>query len=65
MEPTRAEVSSKRLDRHRGSSEGQAAERTNVLFERRGAKAHPGTWTRYLDAAPNAAPVPGDQLPED
>lgn len=42
-----------------------AVETAHALFERRAAKAQPGAWTRHLDAAPDVAPVPGDELPED
>ncbi|MDE0007749.1 MAG: pilus assembly protein HicB [Gammaproteobacteria bacterium] len=42
-----------------------AVESAQALFDRRAAKAHPGAWTRYLDASPNTVPVDGDELPED
>ena len=42
-----------------------AVETAQALLERRGAKARPGDWTRYLDAAPDVPPIPGDELPED
>ena len=42
-----------------------AVETARALFERRGANAQPGDWTRHLDAAPDVAPVSGDELPED
>ena len=34
------------------------------LLKRRAAAARPGDLTRYLERAPDAAPVPGDELPE-
>ncbi len=41
-----------------------AVEAADELLKRRAAAARPGDLTRYLERAPDAAPVPGDDLPE-
>ena len=41
-----------------------AVETAEVLLAERAARAAPGDLRRYLDAAPNTPPVPGDEMPE-
>ena len=41
-----------------------AVEAAEELLKRRAAAARPGDLTRYLERAPDTAPVPGDDLPE-
>ena len=41
-----------------------AVETAEVFLARRAARAAPGDLLRYLDGAPNAPPVPGDEMPE-
>ena len=41
-----------------------AVETAEVLLAERAARATPGDLQRYLDAAPNTPPAPGDEMPE-
>ena len=41
-----------------------AVEAAEEFLKRRAAGAKPGDLTRYLERAPDAPPVPGDELPE-
>ena len=41
-----------------------AIETAEVLLAERAARATPGDLLRYLDAAPNTPPAPGDAMPE-
>ena len=41
-----------------------AVETADEFLKRRSAAARPGDLTRYLDAAPDAPPQPGDEVPE-
>ena len=41
-----------------------AVETAAEFLGRRAAKARSGDLTRYLDAAPDAPPMPGDELPD-
>ncbi len=41
-----------------------AVETADALLKRRAATARSGDLTRYLDRAPDAPPVPGDELPD-
>ena len=41
-----------------------AIETAEVLLTERAARATPGGLLRYLDAAPNTPPAPGDAMPE-
>ena len=41
-----------------------AVETAEVLLAERATRAAPGDLQRFLDAAPNTSPVPGDEMPE-
>lgn len=41
-----------------------SVETAHEFLKRRAAEARPGDLTRYLDAAPDAPPQPGDEVPE-
>ena len=41
-----------------------AVETADAILKRRAATARSGDLTRYLDRAPDAPPVPGDELPD-
>lgn len=41
-----------------------AVETADEFLKRRSAAARPGDLTRYLDAAPDVPPQPGDEVPE-
>lgn len=42
-----------------------AVQSAEAFFQERAANAKPGAVRRYLDAAPDVPPVPGDELPEE